>query len=249
MPGRGVFRPRVLAAIFGGFVLVIAIISWWFSTGPGSGYVYGPDLTRWVYATYLIVAAVLLSGIGVVAVGSMRHLDHLIDEAEMEAMKGNPGDGVELTEHEESEALPPPLREAPAGKDQVDQDIDELLVSLQEIETSAERAEEELVEEFVEEVAEEPAAERRVFASAGKKASWTLEKWKRRRAEVPSFFAGPALISIGIIGVAAAMLPGADAMLQTYNQLNTALILGMGYTYGGIALYAALSVYAILRHK
>ncbi len=246
MPGRGVLRPRNLAAIFGGFILVMAIVSWYFATGPGSGYRYGPDLTRWVYAAYLIAAAALLSGIGAVALGSMRHLDHLIEEAEVETMKDHPEAETGPAEPEASEALPPPLTEAPAEKDHVDQDIDELLVSLQEIETNAEQAEEEAV---VEEAAGEPVAERPVFASGDTKASWNLEKWKRRRAEVPAYFAGPALIAIGIVGVCAAMLPGADAMLQTYNQLNTALILGMGYAYGGIALYAGLSVYAILRQR
>ncbi len=222
MPGRGILRPRVLAAIFGGYVLVIAIASWLFASGLEHPW-YPADLSRWVYAIYMIVAAALLGGIAVIAVSSMRHLDHLIDEAE-------------LAEHEESEALPPPLKEAPVSRDHVDQDIDELLVSLQEIETNAEQG-------------EEPAVERRVFAGAGWSASWILEKWKRRRGEVPSFFAGPAIMSIGIIGVCAAMLPAADAMLQSYYQLNTALILAMGYAYGGIALYAGLSVYAILRQK
>ncbi|HLE55190.1 MAG TPA: hypothetical protein VI999_08135 [Thermoplasmata archaeon] len=245
MARKGVLRPRILSAIFGGYVLVIVIFAWYFATGPGSGYVYGPDLTRWVYMTYMLVAAALLSGIAAVSVGSARRLDRLIDEAESGGEFGDDLPERETIGPEEPEALPPPLREAPAGKDHVDQDIDELLVSLQEIETSADQTEEYVVEE----VAAEPLPVRRLTSAGNWRAASNLERWKARRAEVPSYFAGPALLVIGILGICAAMLPGADAMLQTYSQLNTALILGIGYAYGGIAAYAGASVYAMLRKK
>ncbi len=227
-------------------MLFIAIIAWYFATGAGSGYVYGPDLTRWVYTTYMIVAAALLSGVAGVSVGSTRRLDRLIDEAEASRGAAHSERVEAPVDAGETDALPPPLREAPAGKDRVDQDIDELLVSLQEIETSAEHTEDEVV---VEQVESARAEVREVVASGDWKASSNLDKWKRRRAETPAYFAGPAIFAIAIIAVCAAMLPGADAMLQSLTQLNTALILGMGYAYGGIAAYAGASVYAILRKK
>lgn len=244
MPGSRSLRPRVLGAVFGGFLLIIAVFSWWFAHGSGSSYVYGPDLTKWVYGIYLIGAAVLLSGVGIVAFSGMRHLDRLIEAAEVEAENTAPAGAFTEAEHEASDALPPPLKEVPAGKDHVDQDIDELLVSLQEIESSADQAEQVVVEEVV----REPVQERTVLAGPSRK-SRSMEKWKKRRAEVPAFFAGPALVAVAIMGICAALLPGADAMLQSSHELNTSIILGIGYAYGGIALYAALSVYGILRRK
>ncbi len=246
MARKGILRPRTLALIFGGYVLVVAIIAWYFATGTGSAYVYGADMTRWAFTSYMIVAAALLGGIGAAALGSTRYLDRMIERAETaHDARSRAPEYAPVAAHD-PESLPPPLAEAPAGSDPVDQDIDDLLVSLQEIETGAGDEVEEVV---VQETSVPAAAVHPVPEQMDWRMSQSLEKWKRRRAEVPSYFAGPALLSIAILGISAAMLPGADAMLQTYNQLNTALLLGIGYAYGGIAAYEAASVYAVLRKK
>lgn len=242
MARKRVLRPRTLGLIFGGYVVLIAIIAWYFATGAGSNYVYGPDMTRWAYTAYMLSAAALLSGIAVVAVGSTRHLDRLMEDAETGRSQMH-SERMAPVETYESDALPPPLKEAPVGRDHVDQDIDDLLVSLQDIEASAG----EQAEEFVMEESPVAAPMHPVPAAMDWRAAGNLEKWKRRRAEIPSYFAGPAILAIAVLAICAAMLPGADAMLQTNHQLNTALILGIGYAYGGIGAYAAASVYAILR--
>ncbi len=64
MARKRVLRPRTLGLIFGGYVVLIAIIAWYFATGAGSNYVYGPDMTRWAYTAYLVSAAALLSTYG-----------------------------------------------------------------------------------------------------------------------------------------------------------------------------------------
>src|SRR5256885_6945040 len=55
-------RPRVLAVGFGIYFAIIAIGSWQFAQSlPGPW--YGADITRWVYTTYMLVAAIFLVGL------------------------------------------------------------------------------------------------------------------------------------------------------------------------------------------
>jgi hypothetical protein len=252
MDVRQLLRPRILAGIFGGHVLVIAVISVWFANGPGYFYQYGATVSEWVYAVYLLLAAVLLSVIGVVAAGSLRHLGDLILDVETKAeVERDTGErGPEDLGAMEYEGLPLPVLEGsrdedPMGVDPVDHDIDELLEALGAIETSAEE------EEGIA-VVEVPKPPELVPVSVSKsrpRSVQMLESWKKRRAAVAAYFAGPALILIGIIGACAIVLPGADGFLQGHAQFNTALMLGIAYSYWGIALYTGLSVYAILTHR
>lgn len=255
MAQRKGLRPRVLSATFGIVFLLMAIIAYWFATGPGSSYQYTPDVTQWALAAYLFAGAALLAGVGVVAVGEMRSLDRRIEEAENEggvetiveevvAMEGQESPSAE------SEDLPPPLEEAPATSDHVDQDIDDLLVSLEEIETvTQETAQEAPAPEP--EAAPEPVSSRRVFAETRRRTSTQIEALKRRRQAVPAFFAGPAITSVGIVAITAALLPGSGAggMLQSLPELNTAALLGIGYSFGLAALFAALAIFGMLRSK
>ena len=142
--------------------------------------------------------------------------------------------------------VPPPLEDEPApGGDHVDRDIDELLVSLQEMEHEA----------TVEEEPEEPApmlaraAKTQTARSEDREASQRASALQKKRDSVVSYFAGPALAAIGAIGISAAMLPGSDAFLQSYYELNTSLLLGLGYTFAGIAAYVAASILLMTRTK
>jgi type IV secretory pathway VirB2 component (pilin) len=237
---RSRLRPRAVNGALGGYVLVIAIIAWWFANSPtGSGYAYGPETTRWALFAYMVTAGALLSGLAGVAVSAMRHMDRRIDAAEGAALPAPPEAEPDLS----GEAPPPPLEETPEGRDHVDQDIDDLLVSLQEIETTAEGS-----EQVVEEVAEVPAMPAKAPRMAAP-STRALEALKLQRRQLPAFFAGPALAAIGIIAIGAMLLPGADALLQSWQQLNTAVILGIGYAYPGIALFTGIAFYAILRAK
>ena len=62
-------------------------------------------------------------------------------------------------------------------------------------------------------------------------------------------FLEPDLTDLVLIGICAIVLPGADVFIQRYNQLNTAIILGIACSYGGIALDTGPSVYAILARR
>jgi hypothetical protein len=248
MPSDRVSRPRTLSIVFGAYFLLMAIIAW-FSAGA-LGYRYSVDITKWTFTIYLLVGAVFLVGIVLAALWSMRYLDGRIqrfegsEDAEVEA-------GEEfVVEEPMPDDVPPPLEEAPApGGDHVDRDIDELLVSLQEMEAEAETAAEPVeAAEPARAPARKPAvgSEKRVSSLMESKQLATLRK---KRDGIAYYFGGPALAAIGVIGMSAAMLPGSDVFLQSYWQLNTSLLLGLGYTFVGIAAYVAASILMMTRTK
>ncbi len=242
MPQSKSSRPRTLTIIFGAFFLVMAALAGY--AGATLGYHYSPDITRWTFAAYLITAGVLLAGTAVAAVLSMRYLDDRIEK--LERLEAPEPEGMEEVVIEEtvSEDVPPPLEDTPSQGDHVDRDIDELLVSLQQMEDEAGSEE-----------AEEAAAPVRETRGSAAKAvvrrapSARLEMLKRKRDGIHHYFAGPALAAVAIIGLSAAMLPGSDVFLQSYSELNTALLLGIGYGYAGVACYLAASIVLLVRNK
>src|SRR3972149_4656543 len=128
-------RPRTLAGGFGAFFLVMAFGTWYFPSPPTTPW-YGPDLSRWVYMAYLVAGTVLLAASGAVAVMRSQFLDRRIIELneQIEALGGAQSLGLGR-----DDALPPPLPEEPV-RDHVDRDIDDLLESLSEMETTAVQA-------------------------------------------------------------------------------------------------------------
>ncbi len=248
MVSERVLRPRTLSVIFGVYFLLMAVIAWY--SGQTLGYHYTVDITRFSFTIYLLAGAIFLVGVGAAAVLTARSLDARI--AAMESQGGSEEavyEEVVVTEDAPDE-VPPPLEEAPAESgDHVDRDIDELLVSLQEMEEDAGAAEE----------TEEPAGQDTPHAPAARTVhakptadlvdSRRLARLRAKRDGITSYFAGPALAAIGAIGISAAMLPGGDVFLQTYFQLNTSLLLGLAYTFVGIAAYVAASILLVVRSK
>ncbi len=240
-------RPRTLAIGFGVYFLVMALIAWY--AGITLGYHYTVDITRFTFTIYLVVGAILLIGVGLGAVWTARSLDTRIEKAS--GAESSDDEVIEevVIEEAEGDAVPPPLEDepAPAG-DHVDRDIDELLVSLQEMEQEAETVEEPEPEAPAPRAATKPkTAPARSVASL--QDSKRVEALRKKREGVISYFAGPALAAIGAIGVSAAMLPGSDAFLQSYFELNTSLLLGLGYSFVGIAAYVAASFLLLVRNK
>ena len=229
---------------FGVYFLVMVLIAYW--AGVNLQYHYTVDITRWTFTIYLLVGAIFLVAVGAGAIWTGRSLDAKIEKASGQAASDDAVIEEVVVEEAVSDDVPPPLQEepAPAG-DHVDRDIDELLVSLQEMEQEAETSE--TVEP------EEPIAPRAASSSKASAASRSdtkrLERLREKRDGVVSYFAGPALAAIGAIGISAAMLPGSDAFLQSYFELNTALLLGLGYSFVGIAAYVAASFLLLVRNK
>jgi len=225
----------------------MAVIAWY--SGVALSYHYTVDITRWTFTIYLLVGAIFLVGIILAALWSMRYLDSRIEKVE-----GSADADADVVSDEElvvdesiPDDVPPPLEEAPAsGGDHVDRDIDELLVSLQEMEQEAESVDEMGVAEESEPVPATVAKEKRVSSLMESK---QLAALRKKRDGIAYYLGGPALAAIGAIGISAAMLPGSDVFLQTHPELNTSLLLGLGYTFVGIAAYVAASLLLLTRNK
>jgi len=246
----GHIQPRTLAAGFGLYFGAIFLLAWNYARNQPSPW-YGPDLSRWVYATYLVAAAALVSGISAAAVARVSHFDRRI--AELEA--GPPAVGSVRKRKRITEDA------TPVGpvKDAVDRDIDDLLGSLSELEGRAVEEAGDGVLTVVEsgepsEVSgpEEPSpvseSEEASSASTSALAASRVRLLHRRKA-VSRYVMGPAAVGVMFLGISGALLPGVDEFLQTFHQANTALVLGMAYSWIGLGAYAAASLYAMLKDE
>jgi hypothetical protein len=119
-------------------------------------------------------------------------------------------------------------------KDTVDRDIDELLESLSEVEEHAQRQAQ----------AMDIAAERATVDNPRIEAQ--RAKLVRRQKFLGRYLFGPGIVAGLILGISGFMLPGADGFAQSNFHLNTALILGIGYSWVGIGWYVAATVYALV---
>ena len=126
-------RPRTLAIIFGAFFAAVAYFAWTFAAGlPPPGW-FDAGITRWIYTTYMLVAAIFLVGLGGLALSIRRSFARQIRDLEGRLQRGSSNPGYNYN------TLPPPLPDTTTSRDHVDRDIDELLESLSEVEASAAR--------------------------------------------------------------------------------------------------------------
>ena len=139
-----------------------------------------------------------------------------------------------------SDALPPPLVETTTTKDHVDRDIDELLESLSEVEATAVR-ESQVIE-----------GTRPAMAPGGLSANEVAARRARisaRQKFLGRFVTGPGLAAATVLGISGIMLLGAEGFDQTNFQLNTQLILGIGYSWLGIGAYIATTIAALVSSR
>src|SRR5438132_7827796 len=124
-------RPRVLAVGFGIYFAIIGIGSWQFAQSlPGP--VEPGAITRWVYTTYMLVAAIFLVGLAGLGLSIRASFSRQLREVDS-------GLGAAVRQSS-GETLPPPLAETqPNTRDTVDRDIDELLDSQSEVGATANR--------------------------------------------------------------------------------------------------------------
>jgi len=220
-------RPRSLAAGFGVYFLVIAFIAWGYAQSQGLW--FPAEITRWVYTTYMLVAAIFLVGLGGLGVSVRRSFTRQIHELDRRSASRNPG----------SEGLPPPLPETTVVKDHVDRDIDELLESLSEVEASATRE--------AQAMDSNPQSGSPPYSDEDDtKLGSRRQRLIARRKFLGRYLIGPALVAGVILGISGMMLPGADGFAQYNHHFNTALILGIGYAWIGVGWYIALTVFALV---
>ena len=225
-------RPRTLAIIFGAFFAVVGYFSWTFAAAlPPPGW-FPADITRWIYTTYMLVAAIFLVGLGGLSLSIRRSFARQIRELEGRLQRGSSNPGYD--------ALPPPLPDTTSSRDHVDRDIDELLESLSEVEASAARDARAMEMEpgGIPDVPTIEATDREIAVRR--------TRLIQRQRLLGRFVIGPAAASAFILGVSGMMLPGADGFAQSQFILNAALILGISYSWIGIGAYVAATVAALV---
>ena len=225
-------RPRTLAIIFGAFFAVVGYFSWTFAAAlPPPGW-FPASITRWIYTTYMLVAAIFLVGLGGLSLSIRRSFARQIRELEGRLQRGSSNPGYD--------ALPPPLPDTTSSRDHVDRDIDELLESLSEVEASAARDARAMEMEpgGIPDVPTIEATDREIAVRR--------TRLIQRQRLLGRFVIGPAAASAFILGVSGMMLPGADGFAQSQFILNAALILGISYSWIGIGAYVAATVAALV---
>jgi len=223
-------RPRALAAGFGAYFAIVGIVAWQYAQTLTTPW-YSPDITRWIYTTFMLVAAIFLVGVGGLAVSIRSSFTRQIQE--IDARLGS------IVRGSSPDSLPPPLPETQEVRDTVDRDIDELLESLSEVEATASR-EAQAMDSGV-------GSGRGSYVEGDDSALGTRrERLVQRRKFLGRYLFGPALVAALILGFAGMMLPGSDGFAQTNFQLNTTLILGIGYSWVGVGGYVAASVYGLV---
>jgi hypothetical protein len=225
-------RPRTLAIIFGVFFALVAYFAWTFAaTLPAPGW-FDAGITRWIYTTYMLVAAIFLVGMGGLALSIRRSFARQIRELEgkLEGGYSNPG----------SNALPPPLPDTTSSRDHVDRDIDELLESLSEVEASAARD--------ARAMDMEPGGglDAPTVGPSEREVAIRRTRLIQRQKLLGRYIIGPAAASALILGISGMMLPGSDGFAQAQFVLNTALILGISYSWIGVGAYIAATVAALV---
>ena len=226
-------RPRMLAAVFAVFFVIVGVASYQWAQGVGSDWRYGPELTRWIYMTYMIVAAVFLVGLGGLGLSIRTSFARQIREVDSHL-----GD---MARGGSRESLPPPLAEG-GSRDTVDRDIDELLESLSEVEASAKREAQRMD-------SGDPSTTGPADYDDGGGLTSRRERLVQRRRFLGRFLIGPAVVAGIILGISGVMLPGSDGFAQaagTGQRLNTTLILGIGYSWIGVGWYIATTVYGLV---
>src|SRR5256712_9347735 len=203
--GRG-----TLAIIFGAFFAVVGYFPGPFGAAlPPPGW-FPADITRWIYTTYMLVAAIFLVGLGGLSLSIRRSFARQIRELEGRFQRGSSNPGYD--------ALPPPLPDTTSSRDHVDRDIDELLESLSEVEASAApdaRA-----------IGMEPGGIPDVptIEATDREIAVRRTRLIQRQRLLGRFVIGPAAASAFILGASRMMLPGADGFAQSQFILNSALI-------------------------
>src|SRR5207237_10655792 len=109
-------RPAVLGAGFGIYFLVVGAIAWQFAQGLPNPW-FEKDITRWVYMTDMLVAAVFLVGLGGLGLSIRSSFSRQI-----RGVDARLGSMVR-----QSDVLPRPLAYAAATRDTVGRDTDELV--------------------------------------------------------------------------------------------------------------------------
>ena len=231
------YRPRVLACVFGAYFAIVMFASWMFASKLQVPW-FGAELSRWVYMSFIVASAVFLCGTGLLAFKIQDAFEGRVRTVNRQLGKYLWDKGIVM----------PPDGDAGLANGDVDLniadavggDLDEMLEVLGEVQTEA--VQEMLVDTSGEVVEETDAVEDARGAMLQRDLLRRRAGLRRHQDYLLHFLAGPVGLAVGILGISMVMLPATDVMLQTFHGLNTALILGFSYAWLGLAAYFGASV-------
>lgn len=231
MAKAGEPRLRALSAGFGAYFVLMVLLA--YLVAPAVAAYVDPGATFWILTAYVILAALGLLGVCLAAMRRAMRLDERLDALEDlqrrgRAARSTTSDGPEYdVENGAPSDLP------------TDEDVDRLLVDLRRIgEEAVAKAWRTGESEAPAHGAAEEAA--RLREARGREVHRLI--WVREAMATAA--AGPAVASLAILGVCAALLPAADGMLLANLRFNAFLgLAGLGGLVG-VAAYAA----AVFRH-
>ena len=230
MPSRPILVHSAFATVFA----FIAIFAWATAEGTTLSW-FSPDLSSQAYVASLIGAVVVAIAL---ATATVSHLGRLEDARR----------GIALRIAEMPEAGLLPTGEATLVTSQAitmmppsDEEVDDLLTTLATPVSGAPPGMEiEITGTLVEVSAALTAARTRKELMK----ALLIERARveaAREAAAPSI-AGPIIVALLFASAAGAMLPGSDAFAASHFQLNTGLILFLGYGWMFLVLWAVLAL-------
>lgn len=242
---RGWRSPRTLDAAFAAYVGAVFVGSWVHSSGLTRPW-YDAELSRWLYSVYFLAGAIVASLLSGVVILTWLVRPARNGSARAPVPVGSAPSTPERPAADSDEPLlfnPPPASPA----DPVDEEIDQLVKGLSEMESEVSgQAMVIMKKEAV------VVPKRTIPRSPGSAPGPTgvhseIQRVRGASARLARFLRGPMVAASAFVGLAGAMLPGVEGMLVTNYQLNTTLILGLAYGWGGLVAYAGLAVLAAIR--
>lgn len=217
-------RFRGLSAGFAAYLLAAAFVTYFLS--PTVSQYVDPGATRWIWTAYLLLGTVALVGACLGALRRAAGIDARIEELEQEERWVLEAATARSRASLSSRSADPP---APS-----DRDVDRLLEELEQVGNSA---------SVDPEPGEVDAAELgRVLDEAAvrrERRGREVPRLRRARDAVAAAAAGPAVASLGVIGLFAALMPATDGLLLADLRLNAFFgLFGVAWLVG-LAGYAA----------
>lgn len=217
MPKARPPRPRVLSAVFGAYFLLVILLAYVFSPQV-AGYV-DPAATFWICASFVLLGALALAGLGAGALARARTLDARLDQLEAVRRRVREIQGPILRRQAEA----PRPRGVVNDSGSADVEVEALLDGL------AESADGNGVEPEPGEPEPAPSA----IDDLLKADTWEIERVRKARDALAVALMGPAVAAIALVGLFAPLLPAADGMLLSDLSLNAFLgAAGLGVLVG-----------------
>jgi len=221
-------RTRVIAAtllFFGAFAVVAQLA--WVTAEDTTGPWFSPAVSRDVYSTTMIAATILVAVLAVLASGQAaavaretRALDLRLGILRGSGVIPSSSDGIDIDRD-------------------IEETLDEILEGVGDPTAPMVLVDREAHDTLVSVVTEAKGLRQGVVLREVAHARASLYRASQR---IWTAVAGPVAAGIAFLGIAGAMLPGAEGFAETHFVLNTALILFLGYGWPLLAGWTAIGL-------